>query len=177
MIKRFYPTESDRLNLSKYRTVEVGPRDTFDYKNLIVKKPWGYEYLLFENKFVAIWILHINKNEATSIHCHPGKKTSLVLLSGKVVVSTLSDWYELSDLDGVILENGVFHSTKSMSEDVFVMEIESPPNKKDLVRLKDFYGRENKGYEGKNKMTRCLSKYKHAFFDSKQLTDSQSRCV
>ena len=33
-----------------------------------------------------------------------------------------------------------------------VLEIETPINKKDLVRYKDNYGRENKPYEGKKKM-------------------------
>jgi quercetin dioxygenase-like cupin family protein len=177
MINRVYPTEFDRTNLSKYRTIEGEPRDTFDYKNIIVKKPWGYEYLLFENDNVAIWILHIKNNESTSIHCHPGKKTSLVVLSGKVMVSTLSDWFKFHHLDGIIFESGVFHTTKALSEDVFVMEIETPPNKKDLVRLKDFYGRENSGYEGKSKMTKKLKKYKHTFFDSKALVDAQQQFV
>lgn len=28
--------------------------DNLDYNNTIVKKPWGYEYLVFENENVAI---------------------------------------------------------------------------------------------------------------------------
>ena len=33
--------------------------ESFDYSNVIVKKPWGYEYLVFKNDCFAIWILHI----------------------------------------------------------------------------------------------------------------------
>ena len=75
MIKRIYVSELDRHNLSKYKTIEGEARDKFNYRNLIVKKPWGYEYLLFENDYVAVWILHLKKGQATSVHCHPGKKS------------------------------------------------------------------------------------------------------
>lgn len=169
MIKKIYVSELDRNNLSKHKTIEGAARDTFDYKKIVVKKPWGYEYLLFENDFVAIWILHLKKGHATSMHCHPKKKTSLVVLSGRVQSSTLSSWYDLDVLDGLFIENGVFHTTKALTTDVFVMEIEMPPDKKDLVRLKDSYGREGKGYEGTNMMSRDLQKFKHVFFEKKDI--------
>lgn len=169
MIKKIYVSELDRNNLSKQKTIEGKARDTFDYKNVVVKKPWGYEYLLFENDFVAIWILHLKKGHGTSMHCHPKKKTSLIVLSGKVQSSTLSSWYDLDVLDGLFIENGVFHTTKALTKDVFVMEIEMPPDKKDLVRLKDSYGREGKGYEGTNMMSRDLQKFIHVFFEKKDI--------
>jgi len=169
MIKRIYVSEIDRHNLSKHKTIEGQSRDTFDYKNIVVKKPWGYEYLLFENDFVAIWILHLKKGHETSMHCHPLKKTSLVVLSGKVQSSTLLDWFDLGALDALFIENGVFHTSKALSHNVFIMEVETPPNKKDLVRLKDAYGRENKGYEGKNMMSRELQKFKHVFFEKRDI--------
>ena len=58
---------SDRANVSH------------PYSDAIVKKPWGYEYLVFENEFVAIWILQIIRKRKTSMHCHPNKKTGLIL--------------------------------------------------------------------------------------------------
>jgi len=177
MIRRVYVSELDRHNLSRQKTVECEERDTFDYKNIVVKKPWGYEYLLFENDFVAIWILHIKKGASTSVHCHPNKKTSLIVLSGKVLSSTLSEWFDLNTMDGLILENAVFHTSKAVSNGVFIMEIETPPNKKDLVRLKDSYGRENKGYEGKNKMTSKIDKYKHIYFKDDDIIKSEKKSV
>jgi len=177
MIKKIFVSEIDRYNLSKHKTIEGEPRDTFNYKRIVVKKPWGYEYLLFENNFVAIWILHIKKDYETSMHCHPLKKTSLVVLSGKVQSSTLSEWFDLNVLDGLIIENGVFHTSKAVSNDVFIMEIETPPNKKDLVRLKDSYGREGKSYEGKDKMTRQLYKFKHVFFEESNILKSEKKIL
>jgi len=50
------------------------PSDALHYYNAIVKKPWGYEYLAFENEHVAIWILHIIRKRKTSMHCHPRKR-------------------------------------------------------------------------------------------------------
>ncbi|MDB9934058.1 thiamine pyrophosphate-binding protein, partial [Candidatus Thioglobus sp.] len=84
----------------------------------------------------------------TSMHCHPGKKTSLVVLEGKVSCSNITKTLDRSAGEGLLIEKGVFHQTTTISKTgAFVMEIETPVNKRDLVRLKDKYGREGKGYE------------------------------
>ena len=44
------------------------------YVNKLVKKPWGEEYLIFQNNVVAIWLLKIKPNHHTSLHCHTEKK-------------------------------------------------------------------------------------------------------
>ena len=133
----------------------------FDYSRVIVKKPWGYEYLVFENEHVAIWMLHIVRKRKTSMHCHPGKTTALILLSGSATCSNLEEEQQLKPLDGVFIDRGVFHSTEASSElplaplsenGIWVMEIESPPDKGDLVRMKDEYGRAGVAYEGRNDM-------------------------
>tara|TARA_R110000824_G_scaffold237011_2_gene425779 strand:+ start:1636 stop:2301 length:666 start_codon:yes stop_codon:yes gene_type:complete len=116
--------------------------------NNIVKKPWGYEYLAYENEQVALWILHIKKEENTSMHCHPNKTTGLVVVNGEVEVSFLSNKTKLSDLDKIMIRKGLFHSTKAISPaGATIMEIETPVDKSDLVRLRDNYGREGKPYE------------------------------
>ena len=61
------------------------------YRTKVVKKPWGYEYLAYENDHVGLWFLHIEKNQQTSMHCHPKKTTGLVLLEGEAEVSFLAD--------------------------------------------------------------------------------------
>lgn len=165
MIKKFFPTEFDLFNLSLKRTVAPATSVDIDYKDVVVNKPWGYEYLLFENKRVAIWILFLKKDAKTSMHCHPKKKTSLLVLEGKVRTSSLHTQFDLDTLDSLMIDKGVFHSTASTSEEgSFIMEIESPPAKSDLVRLKDEYGRENQGYEGEHKFSRDLEKYEYHNF-------------
>ncbi|RJQ37083.1 hypothetical protein C4559_04080 [Candidatus Microgenomates bacterium] len=165
MIKHIYRSKLDIENLSRLKTNVYKDVDEFDYKKIVVNKPWGYEYLMFENQFVAIWILFIKSGFSTSMHCHPSKKTSLVVLSGKAICNTLQGPIKRKDKEGLLIDEGVFHSTKAVSKDgAFVMEMEAPPNKKDLVRLKDEYGRENKGYEGKNEMSIKIGKYEYIDF-------------
>ena len=140
---------SDRANVSH------------PYSDAIVKKPWGYEYMVFENEFVAIWILQIIRKRKTSMHCHPNKKTGLILLSGNATTYHLGGALELNPLDCIVIERGAFHATEASSSlpmiphsenGIWVMEIESPPIKTDLLRLKDEYGRAGASYEGVNNM-------------------------
>lgn len=114
----------------------------------IVKKPWGYEYLVYENEDVALWFLYISPNHSTSMHCHPKKTTGLVLLNGEAEISFLADSRKLKSLDKVMIRRGLFHSTKAISDTgAFIFEIETPNDKQDLVRLNDQYGRSHKPYE------------------------------
>ena len=53
-------------------------------KNYIIPKPWGHEYLFFENQDIGIWFLNIEYNKKTSLHCHPKKKTGLIVLDGEI---------------------------------------------------------------------------------------------
>jgi mannose-6-phosphate isomerase-like protein (cupin superfamily) len=119
------------------------------YNNIIVKKPWGYEYLVYENDEVGLWCLHIDKDQQTSMHCHPNKTTGLILLDGEVDVSFFNDTFKLLPGRKLMIRRGLFHSTKALSKNgSIVFEIESPKQKHDLVRLEDSYGRKAKPYEG-----------------------------
>lgn len=137
------------------------------YKGRVVVKPWGYEFLVFENKVVAVWLLYIKKGYSTSMHCHPQKKTSLILLSGNAMSNTFLQRRYLRGGDAIIIEKGVFHSTKTLSDDgVFLLEIETPPNKVDLIRLEDRYGRETLGYEGVTEMeTENLNEFDYFHYE------------
>lgn len=121
------------------------------HQNNIIKKPWGYEYLVFENDQVAMWALFIFENHQTSMHCHPNKTTALIVLDGNCEVNFLSNINVFKPLDKIMIRKGLFHSTKSTSANgTIVFEIENPNNKKDLVRLEDNYGRASLPYEGKD---------------------------
>lgn len=120
-----------------------------DYDSAVVRKPWGYEYLVYQNDKVGLWLLHLSPGASTSLHCHPRKKTGLVLLSGEAHLSYLNDGVHLKPLDRVMIRPGLFHSTKAVSPDgIMLLEIETPRDKENLVRLEDAYGREAKPYEG-----------------------------
>ncbi|MDO8602205.1 MAG: hypothetical protein Q7R62_03765 [bacterium] len=124
--------------------------DGFDYSKVIIKKPWGKEYLIFQNQQVAVWVLHIAQDFQTSLHCHPNKETSLTVLSGVAEITSYSGTYRVSAGEGVWIERGAFHSTRAVSQGgVIVMETENSINKRDLVRFQDKYGRKAKAYEGR----------------------------
>jgi mannose-6-phosphate isomerase-like protein (cupin superfamily) len=135
------------------------------YRGRVVIKPWGYEFLAFENDCVAVWCLHIRKDHATSMHSHPSKRTSLTVLSGKALCNTFHCRSFLNPGDALIIEPAVFHSTKALSLDgIRLLEVESPPAKLDLLRLEDSYGRKDCGYEGCSAMiTENLNAF--AYFD------------
>ncbi len=178
VIKRFYRSKSDIENLSRLRTVIPTEIDSFDYRGVVVNKPWGYEYLMYENQHVAVWTLYLKHGHKTSMHCHPNKKTSLLVVSGEVTCSTLEGWLARKQGDGVIVDEGVFHTTRADSRDgAFIIEIESPPNKKDLVRLKDEYGRQNQGYEGASKMSKDLDKYEYVDFHNISVAQQTTRTL
>ena len=125
------------------------PTRNLSYREGVVKKPWGHEYLMFDNGLVGVWCLFIKGGERTSLHCHPRKKTGLVLLSGQASVSFLNDSMPLDPLDKLMIREGLFHSTQAISpEGISLIEIETPSDKTNLVRLDDAYGREGKRYEG-----------------------------
>ena len=136
---------------------DVIPVGLNDFKDSLVKKPWGYEYLVFCNEHVAVWMLQIIRKRKTSMHCHRHKKTSLVVLSGKAKFYNVNGSVDLEEFDGAVIEKGVYHSTEAFNplpvnpqseNGIWVMEIESPPLKTDLVRKDDQYGRAGHSYEG-----------------------------
>lgn len=163
-IHNLQSVEEDRALLQRAlssRSDTDAVQETRDYSNIIVKKPWGYEYLALDNAQVAIWVLQIARKRRTSMHCHPAKTTGLIVLSGHVQCGGLSRRFELGQLDAVVIDKGCFHSTEAISESpiippsedgVWVMEIEAPSNKTDLIRANDTYGRAGTAYEGSDSM-------------------------
>ncbi len=122
-----------------------------NFENVLVKKPWGEEYEVYHNDHVSLWHLVIKPGQQTSLHCHPNKKTGLIVLKGCAELSFLSGVDHLKVLDKRIIRASVFHSTKnSGSEDLHLFEVETPNNKLDLLRLEDNYQRAGTPYESKD---------------------------
>ena len=170
MINKFIKNKLDEEALHSISNKSQVLKDDFnDYKKVVVKKPWGYEYLIFQSKHSAIWILYIKPNHQTSMHCHPQKKTSLIVLEGTVECSSLTESIAMDLGQGLIIDKGSFHRTKAISKNgCFVMEIETPVNKHDLVRLKDSYKRVGKGYETIDKY-KFLPNYNYLTFGESEV--------
>ncbi len=162
-------SELDNERLTNILTPVDTTLKDFDFSKVIVNKPWGYEYLLYVNENIAIWIMYIKKNFGNSMHCHLEKKTALLLLSGEAVFSTLQDGHIIKEGDIIAIDKKSFHSTQAISDEgIFVMEIETPVNKIDLLRLSDEYGRETKGYESGNEISHNIEGYDAVFFDKEE---------
>ena len=57
------------------------------YSKMVVKKPWGFEYIVYDDKDkIGITFLNIKYKHKTSLHCHPKKKTGFIILDGKAEV-------------------------------------------------------------------------------------------
>lgn len=117
------------------------------FRDAIVNKPWGFEYLAYESDDIALWVLHIEKGMSTSLHAHPAKTTGFVLLQGQVRLSFLADSKVVSAPDKQMIRRGLFHQTTALTDNVILLEVESPNDKADLVRLTDPHGRSADGYE------------------------------
>lgn len=118
------------------------------YDDVIVNKPWGHEYLMFRNQKTALWCLLLKRGESTSLHCHPRKKTGLVVLSGSATLRFLNNSSKLVSPANVMIRAGLFHQTAAdLGTDVVLIEVESPVDKMNLVRLDDAYGRVKTAYE------------------------------
>lgn len=140
-------TELDRTKLEK---LTVNPEDIADdgtdYTNIRVNKPWGHEVEQYKDEKVAVWWLHIHTRQATSMHCHPHKTTMLFVVTGRGLLVTLNSVHAISEGDMAVIEEGAFHKTIAKDVALVLYELETPPNKRDLVRLSDDYGR-GQGYE------------------------------
>jgi acetolactate synthase-1/2/3 large subunit len=152
-------------DLAALRDLALDPRlledDFTDYTQVVVQKPWGYEYLIYSNHSVAVWILHLKAGEQTSMHCHPGKATSLVVLAGDVNCSTLESAFVRRAGQAFHIGRGVFHRTTAGSTGAYVMEVETPINKRDLARLADDYGRQGCGYESSDWLSRDVGNFNY----------------
>ena len=125
-----------------------------NYFNKVNDKPWGKEYLAFQNKHIGIWILHVNKDQETSLHCHFKKDTILCPLSGSFKINLFNDKFKLLNLfDFLYAPKNTFHGIHSYVNDGVIMEIEvytdciQYTDKNDLLRLKDMYNRDKNNYE------------------------------
>jgi mannose-6-phosphate isomerase-like protein (cupin superfamily) len=140
-------------------------------ENAIVNKPWGYEYLLYQEFNLAIWLLYIAPGSSTSLHAHLKKKTTMLVLSGHVAVSGLSEKLELNELDVLKIEARTFHQSFSKFG-AYLLEIEEPNIKLDLLRLSDNYGRNNSVYEGQEFYSKINKNYE--YIDSEQIKKSST---
>lgn len=121
-----------------------------NFHNKKVNKKWGHESLIYENDDVALWHLVIKQGECTSLHSHNKKKTGLCVIKGGVKVDFLTSSEKLFPSEKLMIRAQVFHRSWAMVGDVEILEIETPINKTDLIRIDDKYGRTGQPYENES---------------------------
>jgi len=113
----------------------------------VIFKPWGNEARVYVDNFYDLWLLRISEGERTSLHSHARKLTQLLCLSGVGVVTSLNGEHPIGPGSVVRIAAGAFHSTRAVDGPLYLIEVETPRNKLDLVRLEDAYSRDATHYE------------------------------
>jgi mannose-6-phosphate isomerase-like protein (cupin superfamily) len=155
------------------------------FEENIVKKPWGYEYIIYRNyNKLALTFLDIKYNKQTSLHCHPKKKTGFILISGRAKIQ-LGLYKKTAKIykapNKLMIRTGLFHSIKAISKKgIKVLEFETPVIKNDLVRYSDKYGRQLKEYEGKKHFTKIKKdfiKFRNPKIDEKLIYNIDNKKI
>jgi quercetin dioxygenase-like cupin family protein len=118
--------------------------DGTNWQGVVVTKPWGHEVELYCEGVVSVTRLVLAPGGETSMHCHPGKLALLTVSEGYCELESLRIIYKLKPGEMVRIEPGAFHRIRTEGG-AKLIEMESPPNKANIVRLADKYGR-GQGY-------------------------------
>lgn len=151
LIKYTQAHEHAIVNNNQYIKDEIHPY--VDYRNKVCVKPWGHEFLVFENKNIGMWFLNIMKGHQTSLHCHFKKDTIIIVIKGSAKIMLMDEEVvSLSEMSSIFLPHNNFHGISSFSDEVFLLEIEifndslQFSDKNDLLRINDVYDRKTTGY-------------------------------
>jgi len=113
----------------------------------VVVKPWGHESRVFADPVYDLWHLCITNGGSTSMHAHLRKTTQLLCLAGEGQFDTLHGTHTVTPGTVMTIGPGAFHRTRSTSTELHLIEVETPRNKFDLIRLQDAYDRSRTAYE------------------------------
>ena len=129
------------------------PTEELDHNEKVYVKPWGYEFLIYQNTKIALWYLSIKQNQGTSLHTHFKKDTQIIVLDGTLELGTSMTTLYFTEFDTIYIPKKTFHSLKSISDSCTLLEVEifakdvTYSNKCDVLRINDIYKRENVGYK------------------------------
>lgn len=179
IIKYTQKHEETIVNNNQYINDKIHPY--VDYKNKICVKPWGHEFLVFENKNIGIWFLNIKKGHQTSLHCHFKKDTIIIVIKGSAKIMLMDDAaVSLSEMSSIFLPHNNFHGISSFSDEVFLLEIEIFndsllfSDKNDLLRINDIYNRKTTGYTSSvnvSVLPEDLENYGYFYLDKEDVFD------
>lgn len=120
------------------------------YLDRYIRKPWGHELRVYDDRWIDVWRLAIGAGKSTSLHAHPRKDTCLICIGGSGVLESGSG-APIPLAEGTVVHIGpaALHRTTTVAG-VSLLEVELPRDKFDLVRIGDRYGRAGSSYEGED---------------------------
>lgn len=147
-------TEEELKIIKNHIYIKQEKHPFINYNNSVCKKPWGHEFLIYQNKKIGLWFLKINEGHKTSLHCHFNKDTIIVVIKGSIKIELIDNQIKnLNAMDILFLPHYSFHSLGTFSPESYILEIEIYNNsinftdKNDLLRVNDLYKRQNNIYE------------------------------
>lgn len=137
------PTDQTLRVLERMYPIGWYPRGRKEHREVarsdgVVLKPWGREGQQFVNPVVDVTRLEIHPGRRTSLHAHLSKWALLVVLGGRCWVTDGRRTRTLGRGEMAFIARGAPHATgNDSSQPVHVLEIESPPERRDLLRIVD----------------------------------------
>ncbi len=111
-------------------------------KKYVVKRPWGGFERFTLNEKSSVKILTIKPKQEFSLQKHKKRKEFWIFLDNPAKVIVGNKTIRVKKGDKVIIKKGQEHRITAFSKTVHVLEISSGKfDEKDIVRLKDKYGR------------------------------------
>jgi len=155
--------------VNNYMHIKHENHSNVSYENGVCVKPWGHEFLIYQNNKIGMWFLNIKKNTGTSLHCHFNKDTYIIVLDGCVKITLINNEVRyINCMESIYIPKYKFHSIKSFSDNAIVLEIEifsstvNFSDKNDLLRIDDDYNRKPVGYESSVNFEKTnLDKFQH----------------
>ena len=138
-------TSSKRRKPEVKRRKRLAPSGSSRVKVVRVPKPWGHETVWAQSDRYVGKILHIKAGHELSVQYHNKKDETVHLLSGEIVYRVQSGADLLEDVqlkpgESFRITPGTIHQMVALT-DCDVLEV-STPERDDVVRLSDKYGRE-----------------------------------
>lgn len=114
-------------------------------KNRVTYKPWGYSDSIEKANGYKVNHLTIKPGEKPSVHYHLHHSEHWIVLSGTATITVGKERRFLTDNESVYIPIGTIHAVENEGKiSLHMIEIQTGSylEDDDLVRVKDFYGRE-----------------------------------
>lgn len=108
-------------------------------KNKIIDKPWGYEEIVYNDKYVVKKLL-MKKGCRCSLQYHEFKTETIVVLNGLLTIELEGKFVELKKDETITIYPFQQHRMSAENDDCLYLE-SSTTELDDIIRIEDDYKR------------------------------------